>query len=119
MMNGEFESTSNELTGKIYGQKARTVIDHLEARHRVHSPTMAMRASCARAACSARPVRGFSTASTEVLRRLTDHGERLPATAPLRELIEETCESLGVLAGYFAGGRAEDSDELFQQAQRR
>src|SRR5262249_45905781 len=74
MMNGEFESTSNELTGKIYGQKARTVIDHLEARHRVHSPTMAMRASCARAACSARPVRGFSTASTGCCTQKLDGG---------------------------------------------
>src|SRR5215813_8642598 len=77
MMNGEFESTRNELTGKIYGQKARTVIDHLEARHRVHSPTMAMRASCARAACSARPVRGFSTASTNLLSVRAAVGSRL------------------------------------------
>src|SRR5690349_12849804 len=53
---------------------------------------------------------------TEVLNRLSDHGERLPAGAPLRELIEDTCESVGILAGYFAGGRDEDSDALFEQA---
>ena len=53
---------------------------------------------------------------TDVLNRLSDHGERLPAGAPLRELIEETCESLGILAGYFAGGVDENSDELFAQA---
>jgi hypothetical protein len=53
---------------------------------------------------------------TDVLNRLSDHGERLPAGTPLRELIEETCESLGILAGYFAGGGAENSDELFAQA---
>src|SRR3954453_9864905 len=54
---------------------------------------------------------------TEVLTWLSDHGERLPQGAPLRELIEETCESLGVLAGYFAGGGdAEDSGELCEQA---
>ena len=50
---------------------------------------------------------------TDVLNRLSDHGERLPAGAPLRELIEETCESIGILAGYFAGGVDENSDELF------
>jgi hypothetical protein len=27
MMNGEFESTGNELTGKIYRDKARTVME--------------------------------------------------------------------------------------------
>src|SRR5690348_14524449 len=55
---------------------------------------------------------------TEVLNRLSDHGERLPTGAPLRELIEDTCESLGILAGYFAGGHYEDSDALFEQANR-
>ena len=50
---------------------------------------------------------------TDILNWLSDHGERLPAGAPLRELIEDTCESLGILAGYFAGGRDEDSDALF------
>jgi len=53
---------------------------------------------------------------TDILNWLSDHGERLPAGAPLRELIEDTCESLGILAGYFAGGRDEDSDALFEQA---
>jgi hypothetical protein len=53
---------------------------------------------------------------TDVLNRLSDHGERLPTGAPLRGLIEETCESLGVLAGYFAGSGDENSDELFVQA---
>jgi hypothetical protein len=54
MVQGKFEGTGEKLAGKIYGQKARTVIDHLEARHRVRSPTMAMHASCA---CKLAPAR--------------------------------------------------------------
>jgi hypothetical protein len=55
---------------------------------------------------------------TDVLKLLSDHGERLPGGAPLRDLIEDTCESLGVLAGYFADGVDGNSDQLFDQANR-
>ena len=35
VVKGKLECTRNKLAAKIYGQKARTVIDYLEARHRV------------------------------------------------------------------------------------
>src|SRR6478609_1214361 len=41
---------------------------------------------------------------SEVLSRLSAHAEQLPADATLRELIEATCEPLGLLLGYFAAG---------------
>ncbi len=48
---------------------------------------------------------------SEVLNRLSSHADQLPTDATLRELIEATCEPLGLLLGYFAGG-AENSGQL-------
>ena len=47
---------------------------------------------------------------SEVLSRLSAHAEQLPADATLRELIEATCEPLGLLLGYFAAGISENSE---------
>src|SRR5690349_12081580 len=49
---------------------------------------------------------------SEVLNRLSAHADQLPTDATLRELIEATCEPLGLLLGYFAAGDAENSAQL-------
>src|SRR5689334_2713758 len=63
-MQCEFKGAGEKLAGKIYGQEAWTLINHLEARHRLRSRTMAMRASCPWVSEFARVKQGFSTAST-------------------------------------------------------
>ena len=56
---------------------------------------------------------------TGVLKRLSDLADQLPKDAPLHELIEETCEPLGVLIGWFVGGAENTAVDDTQQEMER
>src|SRR5512144_1781437 len=80
-MQCEFEGAGQKLAGKIYGQQAWTVIDHLEARHRGRSPTMAMRASCPWVSEFARAKRGFFDSLNVLRQRLVRKAARSDAAS--------------------------------------